>query len=95
MAAAEAERLKLEVRAEAVRAQRRAAESALEEVQLSCAAGQADLAALKRDLAGLEDKVRGSHLFLTTLSPGWLSPSLSDGLDAGKSVGVFACARDM
>ena len=57
VAAAEAERLKLEVRAEAVREQRRALEAALEEVQLSCAAGQADLAGLKRDLAGLEGKV--------------------------------------
>ena len=60
--------MKLEVRAEAVRGQRRALEAALEGVQLSCAAGQADLAALKRDLAGLETKVRApAPVFLFSL----------------------------
>ncbi len=54
--AAEAQHAKLEMQADATRAERRRLESALEEVQLTCAAGQADLAALRKDLSALEHK---------------------------------------
>lgn len=50
--------MKLEMQAAAARAEKAALEKQLEEVQLSCAAGQADLSALKRDLAALEAKAR-------------------------------------
>ncbi len=54
--AAEAQHAKLEMQADATRAERRRLEGALEEVQLTCAAGQADLAALRKDLSALEHK---------------------------------------
>ncbi len=53
---AEEQVARLEMRADGARAERRHLEAALEEVQLSCAAGQADLAALRRDLGALEAK---------------------------------------
>ena len=55
--AAEEEHARLEMRAGAARQERRQLEAALEEAQLSCAAGQADLAALRKDLASLQAKV--------------------------------------
>ena len=55
--AAEAQHGKLEMQADATRAERRRLEAALEEVQLSCAAGQADLASLRKDASALENKV--------------------------------------
>ena len=55
--AAEEEHARLEMRAGAARQERRQLEAALEEAQLSCAAGQADLAALRKDLAALQAKV--------------------------------------
>ena len=55
---AEAQHAKLEMQADATRAERRRLEAALEEVELSCAAGQADLAALRKDLSALEHKAR-------------------------------------
>ena len=54
---AEEQAARLEMRADGARAERRRLEAAVEEVQLSCAAGQADLAALRRDLGTLEAKV--------------------------------------
>ncbi len=57
MAAAEARRSQLELQAEAAGEERRALARALEELQLSCAAGQADVAAAQRDLASVRDKV--------------------------------------
>lgn len=48
--------MKLDVQAAAARTEKAALERQLEEVQLSCAAGQADVAALKRDLASLDAK---------------------------------------
>ena len=60
--AAEEEHARLEMRAGAARQERRQLEAALEEAQLSCAAGQADLAALRKDLAALQAKVPSSFL---------------------------------
>lgn len=57
VAAAEARRSQLELQAEAAGEERRALARALEELQLSCAAGQADVAAAQRDLASVRDKV--------------------------------------
>ena len=52
------------MQAAAARAEKAALERKLEEVQLSCAAGQADVAALKRDLAALDAKAR-VHLLIS------------------------------
>ncbi len=49
--------MKLEMQAKVLREGKASLEKDLEEVQLSCAAGQADVAALKRDLSALEAKV--------------------------------------
>ncbi len=54
--------MKLDMQAAAARAEKAALERQLEEVQLSCAAGQADVAALKRDLAALDSKARTPRL---------------------------------
>ena len=61
--AAEEQAARLEMRADGARVERRRLEAAVEEVQLSCAAGQADLAALRRDLGTLEAKVPPHWLF--------------------------------
>ncbi len=58
VAGAEARRSQLELQAEAAGEERRVLEAALEELQLSCAAGQADVAAAQRDLAHVRDKAR-------------------------------------
>jgi hypothetical protein len=58
IATAEAAAVKLDMQAAAAHAEKAALEKQLEEVQLSCAAGQADLSALKRDLTALEAKAR-------------------------------------
>ena len=60
--AAEEKHARLEMRAGAARQERRQLEAALEEVQLSCAAGQADLTALRKDLAALQAKVASPAL---------------------------------
>jgi chromosome segregation ATPase len=65
VAAAEARRSQLELQAEAAVEERRVLEAALEELQLSCAAGQADVAAAQRDLAHVRDKARPLVLVLS------------------------------
>lgn len=72
--AAEAQHARLEMQADATKAERRCLEAALEEVQLSCAAGQADLAALRKDLTGLEQKVQVCH----QTAQSTMHPSLAD-----------------
>ncbi len=57
VAGAEARRSQLELQAEAAGEERRSLARALEELQLSCAAGQADVAAAQRDLDAVRDKV--------------------------------------
>ncbi|KAK9844100.1 hypothetical protein WJX81_004424 [Elliptochloris bilobata] len=58
VAAAEARRSQLELQAEAAGEERRLLARALEELQLSCAAGQADVAAAQRDLDSVRDKLK-------------------------------------
>ena len=67
--AAEAQHAKLEMQADATRSERRRLEAALEEVELSCAAGQADLAALRKDLSALEHKA--NPCAVTISCPAW------------------------
>ena len=68
MAGAEARRSQLELQAEAAGEERRSLARALEELQLSCAAGQADVAAAQRDLDAVRDKV--TSLLTTSKAPG-------------------------